>query len=211
MEGTLGTRLGQLLRHGIAQVRVWRSALAGVSHAMVFWAMIVLTIVTTIVAIEDYGIAHLFYGDFYRVVSLAADLFGIVLIAGCAVAIARRYGERLYQPLARPVDTAIIWGLLTIAITGFLVEGLRIAATGREVNSFERIAFVGWGPGRLVRTALPERTPRVASGPLAAAHDVDHGADRCDPVDKTPTYHFRTPPAGGGPSAQVGQVPAGVD
>jgi Fe-S oxidoreductase/nitrate reductase gamma subunit len=144
VEGTLGARLGQLLRHGIAQVRIWRSALAGASHSMVFWAMIVLAIVTTIVAIEDYRILHLFYGDFYRVVSLAADLFGIVLIAGCLIAIARRYIDRRCTPLARPIDAAILWSLLAIAITGFLVEGLRIAATDRAEHSFERVAFVGW-------------------------------------------------------------------
>ena len=71
VEGTLAARLGQLLRQGVVQVRVWRSALAGASHLMIFWAMIVLTIATTIVAIEDHRIAHIFYGNFYLVVSLA--------------------------------------------------------------------------------------------------------------------------------------------
>ena len=73
--------LGRLWSHGILQVKIWRSTSAGLSHTWLFWSFIVLTIVTLIVAVEDYHIPHLFmghgifHGTFYLIVSLAADLF----------------------------------------------------------------------------------------------------------------------------------------
>ena len=147
---SLRTGLGRLAADGILQVKIWRSVSAGLIHAGLFWGFLVLTIVTLIVALEDYHIPHLllgrgiYHGTFYLVVALAADLFGVVLILACLLAIIRRRQNGRFRPLSRPVDAAILWSILLICVTGFLIEGLRVAGTGRDAHAFERIAPVGW-------------------------------------------------------------------
>ena len=140
----LRQRLGRLCKHGLVQTRIWRSRMAGLSHAGLFAAFVVLTVVTLIVAVEDYRIAHLFYGTCYLVLSFAADLFGVVLVFACLLAIARRKLDPRFKPPARPVDVAVLWCVLLIGVSGFVIEGLRIAATGPQTHGFETVAFVGW-------------------------------------------------------------------
>ena len=149
------TRSRQLLRYAIQQAVIWKSPLAGLSHFGVFWGFIVLVIGTCVVMIEDYGTKILgdkpliFHGRFYLSLSFFLEIFGLLLIAGLCIALLRRRVERQYRPLARPVDAAIIWALLGLGITGFLLEGLRIAGThgGVDGNPLEMWSFVGWSLG----------------------------------------------------------------
>ncbi len=145
----LGERLRRLFLVGIVQTRIWRSSLAGLSHAAIFWGFVVLTVVTTLVGIEHYHLAHFFYGRTYLFITFLADLFGVVLVAGLLLAIARRRVEPIFKPLSRPSDAAILWSILLVAITGFLIEALRIAGTGRQAHDFETVSFVGWQLARM--------------------------------------------------------------
>lgn len=139
--GDILAAAGRVLREVVAQQRIARVPAAWLSHVAIFYGFIVLFIGTVLVAIEHYGIAHFFFGDFYRITSFLLDLFGLVFIAGLVLAIARRAGLTRVRPSSKPVDAAILWLLLLIAVTGFVIEGLRIAAQQPE---FERVSFVGW-------------------------------------------------------------------
>ncbi len=147
-----GGALRRLLRHAVLQVKIWRSPAAGMSHACIFWGFIVLFIGTCIVAIEDYGCRLLgverliFHGTFYLVVSSALEVFGIAFLYGLCIALLRRRAGRRERPLSRPIDHAVLWLFMIIGVTGFIIEGLRIAAAegGAESIAFERWSFVGW-------------------------------------------------------------------
>lgn len=132
---------GRLLRHVVAQVRIARIKPAWLSHMAIFYGFIVLFIGTVMVAVEHY-ILHFFYGRTYLVSSFFLDLFGVAFCLGLIIAIARRGGLTRVRPSSKPVDAAILWLLLIIGVTGFVVEGLRIAY---DNPSFERVSFVGWG------------------------------------------------------------------
>ena len=145
-------------KHVVAQVVIWRSPTAGLSHFSIFWGFIVLFIGTCIVAVEEYGSALLgdgplfFYGSFYLVVSLALEIFGLLFLGGLILALIRRRADPRFKPLSRPIDSAILWLFLVIGASGFIVEGCRIAAAngGPGVNDFEAWSFVGWGIARLL-------------------------------------------------------------
>ena len=155
-EASAGARwrsgLARLWRHALLQVRIWRSPMAGLSHAAIFWGFIVLFIGTCIVAVEEYGSRitgqepFFFYGSFYLLVSCALEVFGLIFLYGLVLALLRRRADRRFRPLARPVDSFILWLFLALGVSGFLVEGLRIAASegGMEAVEFERWSFVGW-------------------------------------------------------------------
>ncbi len=139
-------------RHVVLQLKLWRSRSGGLSHACLFWGFIVLFIGTCIVAVEEYGSKllgreHLiFTGAFYLAVSFALEVFGLAFLFGLVLAMIRRRSDPRFRPLKRRVDSAILWLFLVIGVTGFVVEGLRIAGAngGMETNDFETWSFVGW-------------------------------------------------------------------
>ena len=155
--------LGRLWRDAILQARIWRSGAAGLSHALVFWGFVVLFIGTCIVALEDYGgwllgREHLFFtGNFYLGVSFALEVFGIFFLVGLVLALARRKAGGGFRPLNRRIDIALLWLFLVIGLSGFVTEGLRIAAAGggMEEHPYERWSFVGWGLAVCLRGVEP--------------------------------------------------------
>jgi len=121
--------------------------------------MIVLTIVTTIVAIEDYRIAHLFYGNFYRIVSLAADLFGL---SADALASLQRMAQKSARNLVAALDDARRTTLARFLFALGIREVGEATAQGlaRQFGGLDAIAAAS-------EEALQE-TPDV--GPIVARH-----------------------------------------
>ncbi len=125
-----------------AHRRMLREASSGFFHFALFAGFIVLFLGTLVVMIhEDFKI-RIMQGAFYLYFqSLALDVFGVLAIAGVIMLAAKRYLERPARLHAnvperegarrqRPwEDAGMLVLILLILITGFLIEGLRIAAT----------------------------------------------------------------------------------
>jgi len=155
-------RLNILLKNVLGQVKVLNSP-AGIFHAFFFWGFIVLVIGTTLVFIQAdflhplFGIIFL-KGTFYKIFSLALDIAGMVAIVMLLGFLIRRF---IIKPkgLETTKDDYIMHGLLFgILITGFVIEGFRMAAT--ELNQNPELAM--WSPvGLLFAKAyanMPENT-----------------------------------------------------
>ena len=107
-------------------------------HQAIFWGMALL-FVGTALATVDQDFTNLLLdtqvlrGAFYRLFELILDVFGIVLIVGVAMAAYRRYVVRpkRLQPTRARVSLwdgfPLLAVLFLIAVSGFLLEGLRIA------------------------------------------------------------------------------------
>ncbi len=115
----------------LAHARLLRERLPGAMHALVFYGFAVLFAATVVVLLHhDLGVSVM-RGDFYLYFqSLAVDLFGLLALAGVTVAAWRRFVVRLrrLEP-RRAADAALLGVLALILVTGFLLEGVRIAAT----------------------------------------------------------------------------------
>jgi len=132
----------------------------GLAHALILWGFVVLFIGTCIVAFDHdflrfFGV-KLLQGSFYLGFSAVLDVFGVVFLLGLAMMIYRRMvlrPEALDYARADAQDGQVdrsgystddmifVWSLFVIGVTGFLVEGLRIAQT---MPGFERWSPVGW-------------------------------------------------------------------
>jgi Fe-S oxidoreductase len=128
-----------------------RDAYAGVFHAMIMWGFIVLFIGTVILTIDtdivgvfapDY---HFFWGPFYVVYSLGLDVLGLAMVVGLGAMAWRRLHLGKPEFDYRRVDIApatsdrtgfaagdwvFLGWLLVLGVTGFVVEGVRIVASG---------------------------------------------------------------------------------
>ncbi|OGO17284.1 MAG: hypothetical protein A2Z14_18700 [Chloroflexi bacterium RBG_16_48_8] len=134
----LGSRLRSVIVQAIGQFRTAQDPYPGIMHLTIFWGMVALFIGTAMATI-DWDVTHLFFdfqfltGTVYVLFELILDIFGLLLVLGLGMAFYRRYVARPprlqnvpEQSLARDDAYAIVM-LAFIAITGYLVEGLRIA------------------------------------------------------------------------------------
>ena len=127
-------RTGGMVKDIILQKRVLLGGGAGTLHGLFFWGFLLLIIGTTLVFIQADFTDPLFdlvflKGTFYLIFSITLDLAGLVVLAMLGGLFVRRY---LIRPegLETKRDDAIMHTLLfVIVITGFIVEGARMAVT----------------------------------------------------------------------------------
>ncbi len=144
------------LRIAVGQQKVVEKRIGGLMHLAIYSAFIALFIVTCLVAVEfDLGV-RILDGGFYIVFKLFADTFGLVLAAGVFVALVRRY---VFRPrgLTRDGDDLLQLLLIgAIAVTGFLIETVRLAATTPAAARFSYVsnALAPLFAGRSVESLL---------------------------------------------------------
>jgi Fe-S oxidoreductase/nitrate reductase gamma subunit len=125
-----------------------RHKLGGGMHLLIMWGFIVLFVGTTIVAIE-YDLFHkimgmehfMLQGWFFLGFEFVTDIFGVLLVIGLAIALTRRYILPRPQLKRQSVDWILPVLLLIIGLTGFVVEGLRLATSGADLGYAP-----GWSP-----------------------------------------------------------------
>ncbi len=135
------TEVGQRLRKALAVAFLHQRLIrpgyvyAGLMHLFIFWGFVVLFIGTVIVLIEAdiarpyFGLSF-FRGAFYVAYKLIINLLGLLFVVGLLMAVWRRYGQHLPKFRRSLTDDAIVLGLLlALGLSGFLLQGLRLAAT----------------------------------------------------------------------------------
>ena len=155
----LGARVGDVVKNALLQFKLARDRYAGAMHLSLFWGFIVL-LIGTIVLIPAIDLGwHYFYGNFYLIFSFAMEIGGLALFFGVLLAMFRRWVRRPSRLTNRWDDHYALVILMVIVITGFLLEGARIAATG--FPTFEHWSFVGWGVGKVLSVFAGPETWRT--------------------------------------------------
>src|SRR5262245_16167942 len=156
-----GERLKLLINHAVMQRRTARNIFAGFFHRLISYGFVILTIATTVVALDaDVG-TTIMRGQFYLYFqSFIVDVFGALVMVAVGMAAARRSLERPRQLVYSSEATLILAAIFVICLQGFLVEGWRIAVT--------RDPWAAWSPiGNLF--ALSSRA-LMTDGQMQAAH-----------------------------------------
>ncbi len=125
---------------------------AGVMHLLIFWGFLSLFIGTCLLFIEEY-LFSLLKGTTYLVYSLCLEIGGLMLIGGILWALVRRYIRRVPR-LERSTEDALIpvW-LLLAGLSGFMVEGLRLAS---RQPAWGEWSFAGWWIGSMFSRSSAE-------------------------------------------------------
>ncbi|TKB10018.1 heterodisulfide reductase-related iron-sulfur binding cluster [Desulforhopalus sp. IMCC35007] len=161
-------RLVMMLQNVLLQKKVSRVIWPGLLHGLFFWGFGLLFIGTTLIVIQADFTDLLFdvkflTGTFYKLFSIVLDIAGLVCMIMLGGLLVRRY---FYAPegLETKNDDAIMHSLLFgILITGFLIEGARMAVT--ELGT----PLAPWSPvGLLVANAIVG----MGEGGLLALHKV---------------------------------------
>jgi Fe-S oxidoreductase/nitrate reductase gamma subunit len=127
-------RVARMLKNVLLQSKVLRVKGPGIAHALFFWGIFLLFLGTCLTVVQAdftdllFGFKFL-KGPFYLIFSLVLDLAGLVTIVMLGGLLVRRF---LVRPagLETKSDDVIMHGLLfAILISGFVIEGARMAVT----------------------------------------------------------------------------------
>jgi len=123
-----GEALKRMLLDALLGRRLFRGNLAaGLMHLFIFWGFLTLFIGTAVLAVHHYVVSFL-SGMPYQIFSLAMEIAGVLLVTGIIWALIRRYVQRVPRLERRIEDGVVPLWLLFLALSGFLVEGARLAA-----------------------------------------------------------------------------------
>jgi Fe-S oxidoreductase/nitrate reductase gamma subunit len=133
----------RLAVYGAAQKRVHQKTLGALLHLLLFSGFVVLTIGTTLLAIAYDGPYNFHHGWYYLIYELTMDVFGVAFIIGCLLAIYRRAFRRKPSLGHNWRDWWLLAVLLSLGLTGFLVEALRMHYTQVQ-PPIAHWSTVGW-------------------------------------------------------------------
>lgn len=125
---------------------------AGLMHLFIFWGFLSLFIGTALLAIHHYIFTFL-EGTAYLLFSLIMEVGGLMLLTGIIWALIRRYLQRVPRLERRVEDALIPLWLLLAALSGFVLEGLRLAS---QQPAWGAWSFVGWWIGSFFSAAGAE-------------------------------------------------------
>ena len=148
------------------------SAYAAWLHGLIFYGFLGLFFGTSIVALSDYNIVHLYEGWFYLFVTLLCEVSGLALAAGVLMGLWRRWKSPARFPLQRGYTVLYLF-LLALVAQGFLIEAIRVASQEAQgISQDAPWSFVGWALGRLLFFNASEQTLSPIYSTLWYAHMV---------------------------------------
>jgi Fe-S oxidoreductase/nitrate reductase gamma subunit len=135
--------IGNLCKDGLLGRKIFKGNIpAGLMHFLIMWGFVGLFIGTVLSTAHHYLIRFL-TGDTYLIFSFCLEVFGFMLIAGLLLAFIRRYIARVARLDNKAQDLWMLVLIAACALTGFLVEGTRLAVRmpGWESFSFGGVLF----------------------------------------------------------------------
>src|SRR5450432_57682 len=133
----------RLTVYALAQRRVHKKSLGALLHLLLFSGFVVLTIGTTLLGIAHDGPYNFHHGLYYLIYELTMDVFGVAFIVGCLLALYRRVFRRKPSLGHNRSDWWLLGILLSLGVTGFVVEALRMHYTQVQ-PPIAHWSTVGW-------------------------------------------------------------------
>jgi Fe-S oxidoreductase/nitrate reductase gamma subunit len=132
-------RVMRMIRDVFSQEKIFRVTDGGVFHSLFFWGFLILFVGTMLVMIQADFFTPLLHinllsGEFYKGFSLVLDLAGLISLVMLTGLIIRRF---IIKPKGLEIvrdDYIVLQLLFAILITGFFLEGARMAATELRQN-----------------------------------------------------------------------------
>jgi Fe-S oxidoreductase/nitrate reductase gamma subunit len=125
-----------LFMDGLLGRRIFRGDVAaGTMHLFILWGFLGLFVGTILISV-DHWLYHFLLGSTYVWYSTCLEIFGLMLMVGLVWSLIRRYIQRVPRLERRSDDLTVLVFLSVVVLSGFAVEGLRLAA--------QRPEWAGW-------------------------------------------------------------------
>jgi Fe-S oxidoreductase/nitrate reductase gamma subunit len=143
-------RVKRMARDILGQGKVGRVNSGGLPHSLFFWGFLILFIGTLLIMLQadlftPFMGVNILAGGLYKVFSLVLDLAGLLALLMLAGLFWRRFVVRPQGLETTAQDYLIHLLIFAILVTGFLIEGARMAATELTQNpTLARFSPVGY-------------------------------------------------------------------
>lgn len=130
----LTVRIINMVKAMLLQTRVLNVRGPGIAHALFFWGFVVLFIGTCLIVLQA-DFTDLFFGykfltgNFYLIFSVVLDIAGLIAVVMLAGLLVRRFLVRPEGLETSKDDVYMHLLMFAILITGFVIEGARMAVT----------------------------------------------------------------------------------
>ncbi len=139
-------RLSLLIKYGLLQWKVLKRRYGGTMHTGIYLGLIWIIFAPLILAISIYGSksegAALWIGNFSYAFEFLFDILGLFLLSGIILALFRRLYLKPVSLESKKGDFFILYFLLCFVVSGFLLEGLRIATAQPSLAEFSIFGFI---------------------------------------------------------------------
>ncbi|MGR6835464.1 (Fe-S)-binding protein [Syntrophomonas erecta] len=147
----VGRRILSVLGYTLGQKKIIEKPLPGWMHFFLFWGFVFLFIATASFAMWDkIGFPPL-TGNFYIYFSWIVDITGFLAMIGITILAVIRYWQRPDRLNdTKPMDGWLLLLIFAILFTGYIIEGLRVAAQIKLSATMSQIAYeraaspIGW-------------------------------------------------------------------
>ena len=137
--------IGTAIVDGFIHRRILRDPYPGIMHFLIFWGCVVLLMGAAYDFVTHYLLGGV-SGLPYLLASLIVDVLGVLVLIGVIIAAIRRYIQRPKRLDSTVEDAGALSLIFLVVLTGFLVEGLRMAATELVPHP----DWAVWSPGGLL-------------------------------------------------------------
>jgi len=151
--------IGSVMQYVLGQrkVRTSRPQSGAPMHLLIFYGFLTLFIGTTLLGINTYSPWKFHKGAYYIGYEFVLDVMGLSLFVGLIWALVRRWLFRPKSVIHAPTDFGTIYLLLALTVTGFILEGMRMAVTPKPFDTSAPVGF-------LFREMMPWVTPQIFVG-----------------------------------------------
>jgi Fe-S oxidoreductase/nitrate reductase gamma subunit len=127
--GNWKERFKDLFINATLQKKTVRKREPAIFHSLIYIGFLILLFTTTMVLIDhDLGF-KIYNGDFYLIITILSDVFGLGLLVGIFMAWRRRIIKKADLVHTTLADNFILFSLALLVIQGFFLEGIRIVVT----------------------------------------------------------------------------------
>jgi Fe-S oxidoreductase/nitrate reductase gamma subunit len=128
----IGRRTRGLLLYALGQRRILSQAYPGLMHGLIFYGFVAFFIATSLVGIQMDAGWHILKGNFYLGFELVVNAFTVLFLVGLGLAAFRRYVQKPDRLNRKRDDVLILGGLAFIALTGLVLEVMRLRGQNPE-------------------------------------------------------------------------------
>ena len=139
----VGRRIGNVIKIAFGQSKLLRDPFAGTVHFLIFWGFMLFLFAVTEAVIQGFYSPFTleFLGPIYSLITLAQDVFGVLVILAVFIALLRRYVmniPRLKVDKSASLDATLILTLILIVVVSMFAQNMAgIAKNGFAMHQNE--------------------------------------------------------------------------
>jgi nitrate reductase gamma subunit len=118
-----------------------RSVIRGLMLMGIMWGFTILFLGTTGRSL-NYYILQFLQGNVWLLFSLVLDIAGVLVLVGTAYGLYRKYIGKPERMVESTQDGILLWLLFVTIVSGFFVEGLRLAVVNPPAADWSPVGFV---------------------------------------------------------------------